>query len=49
MQEDGEASPAVATSGRKEVLGPMAGKGSQGPCCEADSPPRPLISGLGLI
>lgn len=29
-------------------IGPMAGKGSQGPCYEADSPPHPLISGLGL-
>lgn len=29
-------------------IGPKAGKGSQGPCYKADSPPHPLVSGLGL-
>lgn len=27
----------------------MAGKGSQGPCCEADSSPSTLTSGLGPL
>lgn len=37
----------MAARGGRGVA-PMAGKGSQGPCCEADSPPHPLVSGLGL-
>lgn len=46
-KEGREASLAMAARGGSGVA-PMAGKGSLRPCCEADSPPHPLISGLGL-
>ena len=47
MLEDKRVKPSCGNVGEEEGVGLEAGKGSKGPCYEADSSPQRLTSELG--